>query len=106
VLLSDYAGLELKDKVPLFQIVPARKRILQDFLAPFYQYQQAYYRLQYPENTKSRKEDQLQLKGQVSIHYFNKSRPFIAFSLDFEENELTGFSIEKSGRHIKALSTE
>ncbi|MCB9284805.1 MAG: urea transporter [Lewinellaceae bacterium] len=88
VLLGIYKKLDIADEVPLDQVAGGGWRIFQDFLAPFFLFQKARYRVLQTKVDDPLRPRQFELQSEVSLYNRSSSQVLQSFRLRVEDGKL------------------
>lgn len=106
VCMGNYPNLELSDSYPVNKIFPGRKRILQDFIAPFFRYMGGHFHIRTISEKESFSESRLLLQAQVHSQVFRKRALLATLEFRIDNGGLTGFTIENKQETIQVICSK
>ena len=106
VLLGIYKKLDISDEVPLDQVAGDGWRTFQDFLAPFYLFQKARYRVLQTRVDDPLRPRRFELQSEVVMQNRKRSRPLQTFHLVVEDGKITAWEATDGKKTWKATWKE
>ena len=106
VCMGHYHDLELTDTYPVNKIFPGRKRILQDFIAPFFRYMGGHFHIRTISEKESFSESRLLLQAQAYSRVFKKRSLLARLEFHIDNGGLRGFTIENKQETIQVICTK
>lgn len=101
-----YDQMEVRDTIPLHQVLPVRRRIMQDFIAPFVQYKRIEYILKYREIDNPALTGKIVLSSRVNMIRFGKTFELFDFTVIFESNRITKISVHSKNKTLELVCEE
>ena len=91
VQLGFYNGLTIEDKLPQNNLFSQKRMIFQDFVAPFYLFLKAQYKLNYLSVDDEFSPEEIKLKSEILSFSFNKKIKQISFEITININGIRSF---------------
>ena len=106
VLLGYYENLMIKEQYPLYLLSAGGLRLLHDFTAPFYQYMQAHYVLNYLTVDDDLSPAKIDLESRAQVKLFGKTYNEMRFNFTIEDSRFALFAVALKNKTLTARCVE
>ena len=97
------SGQILHDEFPVNQVFTQANLLLQDFIAPFYLFKKATFKLKYPELNGKISPNELVLKSEICAYSFGREKPVIHATTTLDIHGIKSIEIESSIGRVTAI---
>jgi urea transporter/murein DD-endopeptidase MepM/ murein hydrolase activator NlpD len=98
-----YHDLEIKDHYPLYLLDNSFERYLHDFVAPFYQFMQSKFHMQYKEIDDELISGKIVIHSKAQVESFGKLKKEMHFEIVIEEDRICAFKVQNKQNKIDAF---
>ncbi len=102
VLLGYYQDMELTDRLPISNFYSGFSKTIQDFIAPFYIYLKADYKMQFSKIDDAMHPQQIEIKSSTIASIGSMEKRKIDFIFVLKENKISSFTIIEKDKTITA----
>lgn len=102
VLLGYYEQMEIKDTLPMHGFYSGMSRLIQDFIAPFYVYLNANYKMKFSGADDINTPSKLKINSSVSVNAGSENLKNIDFEFSLAADKINSFRVKKKNKTILA----
>ena len=102
ILLGYYPDMEVNDRLPIANFYSGMSKALQDFIAPFYIYLKAGYKMKIDKIDDVMNPNHIEIISQASIHIGSATKRKIDFQIGIKKNKIFSFTISEKDKIISA----
>jgi len=106
VPMGFYKQLSITDRLPLNIIKSGPLKILQDFVAPFYLFLNADYKLAFVKRKEDFTKNEIKMRSRFDLKIFKKSLREVQIDATIENNALASFTIKEGQKFTQAKRIE
>ena len=106
VLLGFYPDIILKDQLPIHTLKTGVTRILQDFVAPFYQFLKVNYQLEYTEIDSQFNPKLIRLRSRIIKNVFGAQQKRLSFEITLLDGQINEFVAKSNSSKIIATRND
>ena len=102
ILLGYYQGMKIEDRLPISNFYSGVSKVIQDFIAPFYIYLKADYKMTFSKIDDIMNPGQIEIRSSVTAKAGETVSRAIDFVLVVKENKISSFTIREEDKTITA----